>query len=245
MKRSVTSLLTLICMAVPGLAQEKPACPAGDEGDWHWQARSGAIWIQNKTLEIGWQTVGGDAASTGITLAAGITPENEVRTFSIRFDAPFMFPVPRQSSDGRPYTTYLFGERGEYGLNIYEQGGRPEHNYYAVALTADGETSRRLFASRVEQWRNGDYEITASWATEPGEMIDWSFTTLDNVRVGLATQLFKGGGTYNPNVGWDDVALTEAIDLTALPPIWEMARAAVDEDRARASESNQSCQWAY
>ena len=88
MKAIAAAALAAGLTGATAAAQDRPACPAGETGDWTWQASALSILISNPSFEIAWDTVGEDITTTGLDVRVSTTLEGEARSFTIALPPP-------------------------------------------------------------------------------------------------------------------------------------------------------------
>ena len=240
MRLSVKILISALCAAIPAataLAQDKPTCPHGAAGDWSWRVTMSDMTVENKVQPITWQTVGGEKTSQGMEIRiASLHSLDKVSSVYLKA-APPTFDVKPENSE---YTYRLFnmgksteGEDKVLASNI---------SYFLMGVDSTGGEDVHFMSGRVEQNDVHHKMVTGGWlGTGPDDDLGWRMTEVKALRIVIATQDFRPGGYGQPKEGYDNLAVSDAIDLSALEDVWAIAREARDTESARAWESNLTC----
>jgi hypothetical protein len=238
------------CIAVSTLAQiafaqDKPVCPHGQVGDWAWRADSMRFVVVNPTLQLNWETLGGEVATAGLEIdVASLNSPDAVSSVYVRMTPPaFMFKPENAAEDAKPNLFF-----GSFGARFEPDAPAPEaypmqHDYTLMLTDEIGGEEKLLFSGRYEQWDQGDRRIVGGWLGAGPEGIGWRIVDVEKMRVVAATRYYRGQA-QGQTPGNDNIARTQLIDLGDMDPVWKAARAGHAGERARAKATNLSCTWA-
>ncbi|MGB3625680.1 MAG: hypothetical protein WA989_07625, partial [Henriciella sp.] len=208
-------------LAFAANAEEKPACPTGEAGDWMWQASGSDIQLKNLDFPIGWETSGGDVSTHGFALAINLDGGDKEKIRVARFELPpldFSFVRDPDTENTRTYQVFSpfpMSEEAIAGKHIFVA-----MKFTMAGLTVVDEAPKLLFQTRVETYEGKGNKVEGSWASWD-HPIDWSFTSHEDFRLAFSTPYFT---PYGQAPQWSNVAISKPIDLTVLTPIIENLR---------------------
>lgn len=235
---AVLACVTALCAPVLHAEETRPTCPNGMVGDWEWQADYSYIKMRNQTQALSWTSIGSPASTTGLNIDVFVTEAGEnVRSISFKMLAPnFTLPV---GSEGELVSMFDHAERFEP-----HEEGKPrklDHDYAIVGVDSSGPQQVSVFSAGANQWEKVSSKDTISglWIQRGPETLGWGVADQTALSFLIATQIFKPFDNYGNREGWDNIAVSNSIDLTVLKSVLEVARPAQKDWVAQ----NTQCNW--
>lgn len=238
MKLSEVLLISAVALFVSPLAMAREplqTCPHGQVGDWEWEADYSFVKLRTSSLPLTWRTVGTPAESNELKIDFFIADKGE-NLRSIAFDiARPNFVVEHALFNDETKSYSLFDQND--GRQPLPTDGivRPAHDYALLAVDPSDGQGRVIFSGRQENWDPFDQDdyLKGSWLQRGPASLGWSLLEEKNVSFVIASQFFQPTNWQTGEKGWDNIAISDPIDLTSLKPVLEIAREAQQAEVAR------------
>ncbi|MEM5515509.1 hypothetical protein WNY37_01015 [Henriciella sp. AS95] len=229
----------VLAMGLSGtaLAQEKPVCPHGEAGGWQWRATMNDIVVENPDQPLVWKTIDGEKTSKGVEIrVASLYDLDKVSSVTLYAEPPTI-DLKRESSD----YTYRFFNKGSHiegGQGILPQ----EISYFLMGVDSTGGEDKHFMSGRIERADQDEKTVQGGWlAKGQDDDLGWHITEVGTLRIVIATQDFKPAVYGQPKEGYDNIAVSDAIDLSPLADVWNGAIAARNAESERAYRENITC----
>ena len=235
LKPVLAACVIALSASAAGAEEELQACPGGEIGGWTWEADYSFIKLNNPDIQFTWKTVGDPTTSSGLGVKIFVTDKGETVSSVTYLLGPPTFSMERPLTGDETETLVLFGRSEPDELPGQSKIRKKAHNYALMGVDQSGEQPAAVFSAGPNQWDNyhPTDAIQGVWKQKGPTSLGWGFEDFSALSFIVLTQTFKPMDYYGNQEGWDNIALSEPVDLTGLKAVLDVARPAQITEIAR------------